>query len=218
MRLSKTLTYSGFLVASLVMIAAFVTAKTYTQLVIAMVIYPIFVYWVYKIIIKDSITRTSLPPKGKISSIEVHMPQENSAKKVEKIQGEKVEVVADVDKRTFLKIVGAAGLSYFIFSLIGRRAESLLFGRSGELQTSSLSFPSEKQDTGLSSTQGYTISEIDDANTIAYYGFVNKDGAWFIMREDIEVNTFRYANGTSDFSNNWKNREHLRYDYYYNLF
>ncbi|HHD92284.1 MAG TPA: hypothetical protein ENL06_01500 [Candidatus Portnoybacteria bacterium] len=61
----------------------------------------------------------------------------------------------------------------------------------------------------------YHISDIDDSSP-AYYGFVDKDGNWYIMKED--TGTYRYCKGTTDYSTNWSNRASLTYDYYDNIF
>lgn len=207
--MGKTLTYSGFAIASLFIILAFVTAKTYTQLAIAVILYPALAYFALKI----------LPRKTrKAGAFTIKIPA-RSAQKVEEVRREKVEV-ADIDKRTFLKLVGAAGLSFFIFSLLGRRVEALLFGKALESGiTTSPGNPAggEVDMTGSLPASGYRISEIDD-NILSYYGFTNKDSAWLIMREDTQTNSFRYARGDSGFSRNWSKRENLKYDYYYKLF
>ena len=43
----KTLTYSSFAVVTLAIVIAFVTAKTYTQLAVATVLYPFLAYFAY---------------------------------------------------------------------------------------------------------------------------------------------------------------------------
>ncbi len=69
--------------------------------------------------------------------------------------------------------------------------------------------------------QGYQASDKDvdsvDAD-VNYYGYVNKFGAWYIMKEDLSVggdadlNSWRYAKGSSGYSANWANREGLTYE------
>ncbi len=73
------------------------------------------------------------------------------------------------------------------------------------------------QQLPASPTDGYTISEIDDG-IIAYYGFMGQKGAWFIMRQDANDGSFRYAKGDIDFPINWEDRTNLTYDYYANVF
>lgn len=134
----KTLTYSSLLIVALFVVAAFLTAKTYTQLGIAAIIYPIFVLIAYKIFVKDKVPRIQ-SMQDKLSSIEVQLPPVKTVKKIEEAPHAKVEV-ADVDKRTFLKIVGAAGLSYFIFSILGQRVESLFSSKALNSGISPLGF------------------------------------------------------------------------------
>jgi hypothetical protein len=68
--------------------------------------------------------------------------------------------------------------------------------------------PSEK-----GPTDGYSISEIDDDALPSYYGFVDKDGRWYISKED-SAGSYRYTKGNSSFSTNWGNRAALTYDYF----
>jgi len=208
--MSKTLTYSGFAIASLLVILAFLTAKNYTQLAIAVILYPALAYFYLKILSRKT---------RKVPTFTIKIPARSSAQKAEEVRREKVEV-ADIDKRTFLKFIGATGLSFFIFSLLGRRVETLLFGKTLESgTTTSPGSPAggEVGTIGSLSASGYRISEIDDG-IISYYGFINQDGDWLIMREDTETSSFRYARGDSGFSRKWSSRENLKYDYYHNLF
>jgi hypothetical protein len=128
----------------------------------------------------------------------------------------KTEVtVTDIDKRAFLKIVGATGLSFFLMSMFGRKAESLLLGNldKAAVRDDVVITPPAP----ISPTDGYTISEIDDG-LIAYYGFMGQKGTWFIMRQDSNDGSFRYVKGETDFPINWEDRENLNYDYYANVF
>lgn len=206
--MTKTITYTGFIVSALLIVFLFISAKTYAQLAIAVILYPLLAYFALKVIPRRN---------GKAPVIAIEMPAK-PARSYEPRAQAAVEVT-DIDKRTFLKLIGAAGLSFFVFSLLGRRVGDLLFGAQ-EATTSSI-LPNKG--TALTSqttspTEGYKISEIDDGNIISYYGFVNHEGAWFIMREDTEANSFRYARGRTDFRDNWADRENLRYDYYDSLF
>jgi len=72
----------------------------------------------------------------------------------------------------------------------------------------------------MSISSKYKISDIDDAGAVQYYGFVDRNGEWFIMELDTSASpkTFRYANGTNDYSTNWGVRSLLSYNYYDNVF
>lgn len=198
--MNKTLTYSGFTISALVVILVFLTAKTYTQLVIAVILYPLLAYFALKVLPRRS---------GDAPAITIKLPA-RPVRKVEQVNQGKV--VADIDKRTFIKLIGATGISFFLFSLFGRRAESLLFGQNISNFGSTPAEPAQS----TQSMQGYKITEIDDG-LVSYYGFTTVSGGWMIMREDTETSSFRYAKGNSGFSNNWRGRENLKYDYFFNL-
>jgi len=205
--MNKTITYSGFAISTILIFLVFVTAKNYTQLTIAVLLYPLLAYFALKL----------FPRKIKETPIlTVQKPAEpvNNTKDIS--QG-KVEIV-DIDKRTFLKLIGTAGISFFIFSLLGRRADDLIFGKNLEGNNKTELTPSNQTNqTQPLVAEGFRISEIDDS-LISYYGFTNKDGGWLIMREDGQLSTFRYTKGGTNFSKNWANRKKLKYNYYHKLF
>ena len=214
--MKKTLTYSSFVAIGLLVILAFVTADTYTQLGIAVILYPILVYFAYKLFVD----RKSLIPKPAVnltpqdSQITKNAPTENTST-VEPEVGE-----TDIDKRTFLKLIGAAGISFFLFSLFNRRADTLFLGRlpgaDQGVRTPSQQEIDDSIQTKKDPTEGYQITEIDESDT-TFYGFTDKDGGWYIMKADIE-GSFRYTKGDSDFAGNWSNRENLNYTYYHEVF
>lgn len=202
--MTKTITtYTGFILAFALMVITFVTAKTYTQLAIAIVLYPLLAYFALRVL-----------PKGGYS-IKVH-PIRRSAVVAKEIHRSEVEIT-DIDKRTFLKLIGTAGLTFFVFSILGQRVGSWLFGGSSRLNGGS-GFTSGTSSLEASPSSNYRVSEIDDSGIVAYYGFIGPDGSWFIMRQDSDTNSFRYTRGSSDFPGNWKNRENLVYDYYHKIF
>jgi len=191
----KTFIYGGFIIASIAVVIAFVTAKSVAQLAIAILLYPPLVYLAFKYIPRQP--RKVPPPKPPIMKIQ---PISESEK-------EKLEIV-DIDKRAFLKAIGAAGLSFFLFSLLSNKVGSLISGKTASNQVA----PTESQPT-----DGYKISDIDNIES-PFYGFTNKDGGWYIMKEDADTSSFRYAKGEANFPKNWDNRKNLKYDYFYNVF
>ncbi len=206
----KTLTYTSLSVAFLVVVILFLTARTYTQLGVATLLYPLLAILAVKL----------LPHKKQVRevSIQVSRAEPETVEPPEEARKTSVEV-ADIDKRAFLKLVGAAGLSFFLFSLLRGKVGNILPGQASTPSLTSLEnsegkkiSPAERQPL-----DGYQISEIDD-NVITYYGFTNKDGGWLIMREDTESSSFRYTKGDSDFPGKWAAREKLAYDYYSSLF
>ena len=125
----------------------------------------------------------------------------------------------DTNRRDFLKLIGSAGILALIMGLFGRRGGiSPIMG--GNIETESITLknvsgnvinPAEN-----SPTDGYSISQIDDS-VPAYFGFVNKNGGWFIMREG-EDSAYRYAKGESNFTQSWANRLKLDYNYFDKVF
>ena len=209
----KTLTYSSFVVASFVVVATFIVSRTYTHLGVAIFIYAILIYVAYELFVRRN-------PRQPVVTVQAPI---KSAKKVEVIETAETKKEGsgstDIDKRDFLKMIGAAGISIFLFSILSRRPESMFFGKVANSGVVALEDSSGTKINPAESqpTDGYRISEIDD-NDFTYYGFTNKTGGWFIMKEDPDTGSFRYSKGESDFSSNWKGRKRLGYDYYHKVF
>ncbi len=68
-------------------------------------------------------------------------------------------------------------------------------------------------------TDGYAITNVDDGAP-SYYGYLNKNGAWYIMKEDADAGNYRYAKGSVDFIVNWGNRKTdlITYGYFDDIF
>ena len=157
------------------------------------------------------------PTESADPAVTLH-PRLNKLPKETAIPKQKADI-ADIDKRVFLKLVGATGLSFFLFSIFNKRTQTPLFGNTSELGTTSLiDINGKKIDPPEKTpTDGYTISEIDD-DTIAFYGFIKNDGAWYIMREDSDTGSIRYVRGDGEFTSNWVNRKQLKYNYFNDVF
>lgn len=208
------LIYFGFGIVCVVVSLVFLTATTYIQLALAILLYPLLVLFAYKIFTHKS--RSSANSLRKTQRL--IQQQVQSQEKVESTKTENI-TVSDINKRTFLKLIGATGISFFLITIFGRRIESLFFGQNSmQIPSSTGNPPTNKTDTIPSSpTEGYNISELDDS-IISYFGFVNKDGAWFIMNGDSNTGSYRYVKGESNFPGNWKNRANLKYDYFHKVF
>jgi hypothetical protein len=205
----KILVCGTFIIATLIVGAAFVTAATYLQLAVATIIYLFLAIFFF-----NAFPRTArVGSRG--SPIAAFPPMIGSIGKIGgPTKTENVGII-DIDKRAFLKLIGGAGLAFFIFSLFNRRIDGLF--------SKALPAPVTSQtiDNGdLAKHQpmdGYSISEIDD-NIIAFYGFTNQEGGWFIMREDTDSGSFRYIRGNANFPVSWAGRANLKYDYYSKVF
>lgn len=200
----KIIIYIGFIIASLVMIAVFINATTYTQLAVAASLYPLLVFYGFKAFPRKSLIYTSKKPLIEVRQV---------VKSAEKVD------ITDSDKRAFLKLIGGVGLTFFLLSIFNKKAADLF---SKSLPGSRLVSPEATAGNKIDpvqnqATDGYKISEIDN-NVISFYGFINIDGAWYIMKEDTENGSFRYTRGDSNFPSNWANRQNLKYDYLNNVF
>ncbi len=202
----RLLTYYSFIITTAMVALSFLSAQTLPQLISAVLFSPLAIYFFLQV-----------------------LPRRNHAINIKKIAltpsqpdpESKSPLVAksfDFDRRTFLKLIGGAGLSVFIFSLFTKNAEAAFFGSVPGPGTVALKDslgnkidPAEKMPT-----DGYKVNQLDDASP-AYYGFTKKGGAWFIMKEDSSGN-YRYSKGASGFPTNWTNRATLTYDYYDNVF
>lgn len=205
-KLEKLLVYYGFIVSSLVVITGFASVRSPVELVSAILFSPILIYFFIKI----------LPKRSKA----INVPLVASAIPIEVIKLKKEGV--DIDKRMFLKLIGSAGLSIFIFSLFTKKAEAAFFGSVPGPGTVSIKDsagvkidPAEKHPT-----DGYKITEIDDAGSDTYTGYIKRGGAWYIVKEigSGTDSSYRYTKGGSDFTTNWTNRTGLTYGYYDSVF
>jgi hypothetical protein len=196
----KLLTYYSFILVTIMAVTGFVGTSSVPQLISAVLFCPMAIYfWLLVLPKKNNKLLIPLAPTPNVIN-----------KKVEKITEGKVEKLNkgfDVDRRMFLKLIGSTGLMVFIFSIFSQKAEGAFFGSVPGPGTVAL-----KDTTGAlvdpaikTPTDGYKIARVDDS-VPAYYGFIRKDGAWFIMREESD-GTYKYAKGASNFSSTgWNNR------------
>ncbi|KKR10949.1 MAG: hypothetical protein UT39_C0013G0012 [Candidatus Woesebacteria bacterium GW2011_GWA1_39_21] len=215
--MKKILYYTGFIGTATLNFWTFISSQSYYQLGVAVVFYLVLVYYAYRLFIhKKKVPVTAMLQAPAVANPNSTQSQNTTAKE----KGEKQDLtVIDIDKRAFLKLIGATGISFFLLSLLNRKIGTpLLGGGTGFGVTAIENTSGQKIDPAQRQpTDSYLISEIDDGQ-ITYYGFTNPQGEWFIMREDTENGTFRYAKGDPNFQINWENRETLNYDYYYNVF
>ncbi len=125
----------------------------------------------------------------------------------------------DVNRRDFLKLIGSAGILAVIMGIFGRRSGiSPFLGGGGGYESVTLKDTSGNviNPAENSPTNGYSITQIDDSIP-SYFGFVNKNGGWFIMREG-EDSAYRYIKGENNFTPNWSNRTRLDYNYFDKVF
>jgi len=66
----------------------------------------------------------------------------------------------------------------------------------------------------------FWILNKDETAIPAYYGFMNKDGNWYIMQANETTEVYRYFFGTNadDYPTYWANRPGLTYGYPHEAF
>jgi len=195
----RILIYYCFIVTTILVGIGFFSARNSAQLISSLIFSPMVLYF---LILVWPHREQALPlKKSEIKSL---------------VASQQAEI--DIDRRTFLKLIGSAGILALILGLFGRRAGISNFLGGPNLSSVSLKDASGNviEPAAKSPTDGYNISQVDDS-VPAYFGFVDKNGKWFIMREG-EDGSFRYARGETDFSTNWVNRHKLIYDLFDRVF
>jgi hypothetical protein len=215
--MKKLVLFYNVVVVSVLTVTGFLSATTIPQLVSSIFFFPLAVYF-WRMIAPEG--QQAIIPVVTLKP--VHQPRtlaKNPKNKKDTIvELEPVEEIPegkfDLNRRTFLRLIGSAGVSVFLLSIFTGKAEAAFFGSvpgPGTVgvkdSSGTLIDPSEKKPT-----DGYNISNVDDAIP-SYYGYVNKDGGWYIIKEDSSGG-YRYVKGSSGFSTNWTNRAILSYDYF----
>lgn len=211
--MKKIITYYSFLITSLLTLIGFFSANNLSEIFSSLVFLPLnFFLWLIIFPERKSSIQLELSPAKVKKSIN-HVAEEPQY-----ITNENSNNEFDPQRRRFLKLIGSAGLSLFLMALFTKKAEAAFFGSVPGPGTVGLKNKAgEKIDPAEKlPTHGYNISQIDDNSSPAFYGFVNKDGEWFIMKE--ENGEYLYTKGSSDFSNNWANRTSLTYDTFDKVF
>jgi hypothetical protein len=62
----------------------------------------------------------------------------------------------------------------------------------------------------------YRISDLDTGSSPQYFGYVDKEGRWYIM--ELNSTEARYCKGPSDYETSWNGRYGLTYGYYRDIF
>lgn len=174
------------------------------EYIFIIIIFPLPLYFILTVFYKESVA--------------VQVPQVvvvEKAKDTETKEEANQEPIGDPLKRKFIKIIGGSGLGILLLAIFKpKSAEAAFFGSVPGPGTVAIKDSNDnKIDPAIKSpTDAYGVTEIDDS-VPSYYGFVNKDGAWYITKENND-GSYRYNKGTGSFSSNWSNRAGLTYDYF----
>lgn len=200
-------------------VIGFIGATSYPQLLSALLFFPLAFFF----------TLLILPKKRHAIDLPIAPAPTTKKSKDGKIAKAKVEKLSaddkklkkqgvDIDRRTFVKLIGSAGITVFLFAMFTKRAQGAFFGSNPGPGIVALKDTSGTQIDPAQHhpTDGYRLAELDDS-TPAFYGFTRSDALWFIIREG-SGGDFRYASGTTDFPTNWTGRAALSYAYYDSVF
>ena len=205
------LLYGLFICLVLTLVGVF-SAKNFEQLLSSFVYLPLIFYFASQLLNKG-LFKSKTNPDQKRRSPQKAVLVPTSVTTEEGFQ------IADNDKRLFLKLIGSAGFSLLFMAMFTKKAQPSFFGSvPGPGVVAVKNIAGEKIDPAEAHpTDGYEVAEIDDATSPAYYGFLKKTGAWYIMKED-SAGAYRYTKGTTSFSTNWTGRAGLTYDYFNSIF
>ena len=197
--LGRIVIYYCFIITMTVVSIGFLSSLDLPQFLSALIFSPMAIYF---LVLVWPRRKTALPfNKTELKSLLVPTPK------------------LDVNRRDFLKLIGSAGILALIMGLFGRKNSiSPLLGGGGGYESITLKDTSGNviNPAENSPTDGYSISQIDDS-VPSYFGFINKNGNWFIMREG-EDSAYRYIKGEGNFSSSWANRTRLDYNYFDRVF
>lgn len=208
----KLLLYYNFILITIMAVMGFVNTSSVPQLTSAIIFLPMALYFWLLVLPKRN---KKLPIPNKMLVAQAINPKEEKITegKVEKLEeevtlGKKFGKSFDLDRRMFLKLIGSTGLMVFMFSIFSKKAEGAFFGSVPGPGTVAI-----KDTTGAlvdpaikTPTDGYKITQTDDSDpNFSYYGFVDKNGKWFIMREGNGA--YRYTKGDNEFEHNWNDHK-----------
>ncbi len=103
--------------------------------------------------------------------------------------------------------------------MVDARGKALKFNEQPRQTTTVISGGSSTASSAVSDpVTGYKVADTDESGTVKYYGFINKAGAWYVMKNDTTTNTFRFSKGSSNYPTGWTGRAALTYDYFNIIF
>lgn len=185
----------------MIVVSGFVTASTIPQAISAILFSPLIYYFSACIVSKTSTRQL------KVNEAHTTTAQKDTTSADE--DSSNVDKNFDQNRRTFVKLIGTAGLGALALTLFSRKNLPPVFD--------SMISPEINSDSAIKqSFDNYKIAEVDDSSP-SYFGFVEKTGKWFIMQID-DAGAVRYSGGNNNFPANWENRSSLKYDYYHESF
>ncbi|MBU0572680.1 hypothetical protein KKH23_03740 [Patescibacteria group bacterium] len=218
--MKKLLIYYNFIIVTLMIVAGFLGTGNYAQLASAVLFFPLAAYFLF-LVLPNRNKAIIFPELRRIGKTK-DKKAETGILKAEKIEDDGPDKKRmDANRRAFVKLIGSAGVTLFLFSIFTKKAQGAFFGSVPGPGTVALKDTTDTQiDPAIKlPTDGYKISGIDDSSP-AYYGFVDKDGDWFIMQE-TSAGQYKYYKKTdddNDFETDWLVRGGFTYRYFDAIF
>lgn len=218
--MKKLLIYYNFIIVTLMIVGGFLGTSSYAQLASAALFFPLAAYFLF-LVLPNRSKAIIFPEPQKIKKTKKKKAKTEvlKAEKIEEDGSEKIRL--DANRRAFVKLIGSAGVSLFLFSIFTKKAQGAFFGSVPGPGVVALKDTSGTQiDPAIKlPTDGYKISEIDDSSP-AYYGFVDKDGNWFIMKESStgQYKYYKKTDSDNNFTTDWPNRGGFTYLYFDSIF
>lgn len=217
--LTKNLKIISFFNCSILFLISLLGLLTHYNFILFFVFLPLPIYFLFKDEVKGKEKQpTKLffeEKKLKTKKIEEDNLNTTASLTVDK----KNKPIKDPSRREFIKIMGAGGVGLLIMTLLNpKKAEAAFFGSvPGPGTVAIKDSEGRKIDPAIKKpTDGYSIAQID-SSIPSYYGYMDKDGNWYIIKENND-GSFRYARGLGSFSTYWSMRSTLSYDYFDNVF
>jgi len=211
MKSKQIILYYGLFICLLLTIAGIISAKNFNDLLSSFIYTPLIFFFASQLLHKKISSQKPASKNPRQAITKVITPTQ--------IVSNSDSPVADNDKRLFLKLIGSAGFSLLFMAMFTKKAQAAFFGSVPGPGTVTIKNSAGVQIDPAEAhpTDGYEITEIDDTSSPSYYGFLKKNGYWYIMKED-SAGAYRYSKGATAFSTNWTNRASLTYDYFNSIF
>lgn len=230
-KITKYLSVYSFFFSTILFLSLVGNIKSFLEIIFIVLLLPLELY--FALVIIDKINKSENENKDdksdepneiekdeegvNIKTAEEETKEKEFDKEPELIEVKKVEEekpkdeVKEKDRRDFLKIIAGAGAGMVLTGLVNpQKAGAAFFGSVPGPGTIAIKDTTgTKIDPSIKSpTDGYGIMNTDEASYPYYYGFVNKDGAWYIVKAASD-GSFTYAKGSSSYP--WSSRASQTY-------
>lgn len=174
----------SFIFSIIILVADLVNVKKISDLILVGIVMPLPIYLILNFIKEIKLVFRKVTKK-----------EEKSA--VAKVMADNEEKTnLDESKRKFLKLLAGTGLTTVILYLFNpKKAGAAFFGSGGGSGVITLKdTDGNKISPAVNSpTDGFGICDIATVETNNYYGYTDKNGRWYILKENATGNSFQYA-------------------------